>query len=113
MNQANLLELTHRALAETMREITRRSHGVIHEEKGLLLYASGASDAALWNGALRTEPGLAAADLIQKATEFFGQRQRGFSYTRWNIWMPMWRHGCTQRVAPPIATALKWCSKHR
>lgn len=79
MKQANLLELAHRALAETMREITRRSHGVILEEKGLLLYASGASDAALWNGVFRTEPGLTAANLVEKAAEFFGQRQRGFT----------------------------------
>lgn len=79
MRQVDLLELTHRSLAETMRDITRRSQGVIYEEKGLLLYASGASSPALWNGALRTEPGLAAADIVARATEFFGKRRRGFT----------------------------------
>ena len=79
MEQTHLLELTHRSLAEAMREITRRSHGAVHEEKGLLLYASGPPDPVLWNGALRTDPGLAAADIVARARDFFGERRRGFT----------------------------------
>lgn len=55
---------------------------MICEEKGLLLYASGASCPALWSGALSTEPGLAAADIIARATEFLGKGRRGFTLHR-------------------------------
>lgn len=90
MKQDDLLELTHRSLAETMREVTWRSQGVILEEKGLLLYATGASDPALWNGAVRTEPGLAAAEIVARATEFFARWGRGFTLCiRWTISTPI------------------------
>lgn len=79
MEQCDLLELAQRSLAETMREITLRAKGVVLEGEGLLLYATGVSSPALWNGAVRTEPGLTTADLVPRAMEFFGQRRCGFT----------------------------------
>ncbi|GAA6751915.1 hypothetical protein Thermus77311_23930 [Thermus antranikianii] len=79
MYQADIVELVHQNLAETIREITRRSRGVVHEEGGLLLYAGAPLDPALWNGALRVHPGLPAEEVVNRARRFFEERGRGFT----------------------------------
>ncbi len=62
------------------RDASRRAPGgAVHEEDGLLLYAGPHSLPLLVNGAIRVEPGLGAAEVLDRARAFFGARGRGFS----------------------------------
>jgi hypothetical protein len=62
------------------RDASRRAPGgAVHEEDGLLLYAGPHSLPLLVNGAIRVEPGLGAAEVLDRARTFFGARHRGFS----------------------------------
>jgi ribosomal protein S18 acetylase RimI-like enzyme len=79
MENARLSEMIHLSLAETMREIARRSHGEVLERQGVLLYAAGPTDPALWNGVVRTEPLQGADALLAMADEFFGRLGRGYT----------------------------------
>lgn len=72
MENSQRNETIHHNLAETMREIARRSDGVVLERQGLLLYAAGPSTPALWNGAIRVDPGLGTTEILAMAGDFFG-----------------------------------------
>lgn len=70
------------ALAETLREMARRSgRGALHEEEGLLCYAGAHPTPGLVNGAMRLRPGLTPAEVRQRAKAFFSTRRRG-----WLLW---------------------------
>ena len=79
MKNASLAELVHLNLAETLREITRRSAGIILERDGVLLYAAGPGDPGLWNGAVRINPQLGAGEILTMADEFFRELGRGYA----------------------------------
>lgn len=53
--------------------------GVVHEEAGVLLFATGSTFPIMMNGALRTDDSADPDDLVGRADEFFAQRERGFS----------------------------------
>jgi len=79
MENAQLIEMIHLSLAETMREIARRSDGAILERQGVLLYAAGPTDPALWNGVVRIEPRQRADAVLAMAEEFFSRLERGYT----------------------------------
>ncbi len=81
MTREELIELSDLNLAEANREFARRAGGAVLDEDGLVLWAGGHELPVLANGLLRTgtEAGLAAADVLDHARNFFGRRQRGFT----------------------------------
>ena len=74
-----LLELSDLNMAESFREFARRSRGEIREE-GALLFVSGSHPfpRGVVTGAIRTFPGLAAAEVLERAEDFFAERDRRF-----------------------------------
>ena len=83
MENLNLYHRIHLNLAETLREIARRSGGQIHEYEGVLLYAAAPSDPVLWNGVVRLEPRHNIATILTLADAFFSELGRG--YTLWTF----------------------------
>ena len=66
--------------ADYFRDASRRGRGgAVHDEDGLMLYAGPHPLPMLVNGAIRVEPGLGAAEVLDRARAFFAPRQRGFS----------------------------------
>jgi hypothetical protein len=65
--------------AETLRELTRRAGGVVHDEDGLLCYAGVDPFPILMNGVMRTGSGPAAAAVLERAQAFFAGRRRGYT----------------------------------
>jgi predicted GNAT family acetyltransferase len=53
--------------------------GVVHEETGVLFFATESTFPLMMNGALRTDGNADPDDLVGRADEFFAQRGRGFS----------------------------------
>lgn len=76
-----LERLTHLNLAEFGRESARWSgpRGEIHEAAGVVHIATATTFPVLCNGALRLDASVDADDLVDRATEWFDERSRGFS----------------------------------
>jgi ribosomal protein S18 acetylase RimI-like enzyme len=72
----SLLELSDLNYVEAFRELSRRSGGAVHDEDGVMLYASTHRFPVLVNGAFRTG---GASDVLARAREFFGRREHGFT----------------------------------
>ena len=79
MTTADLIVLSDLNYAEAMRETTRRAGGVVHDEGGVLLYATTHKLPVLANGAVRTDPRVPPAEVLERAREFFTRNQRGYS----------------------------------
>jgi len=54
--------------------------GVVHEEAGVLLFATGSTFPLMMNGALRTDDSADPDDLVGRADKFFTQRGAGFLF---------------------------------
>jgi len=65
--------------AETLRELTRRAGGIVHDEDGLLCYAGADPFPVLTNGVMRTGSGPPAAVVLERARAFFAGRGRGYT----------------------------------
>jgi GNAT superfamily N-acetyltransferase len=65
--------------AEALRELARRAGGIVHDERGVMLYAAPHPLPVLSNGAMRTDPAVPAAEVLARAREFFARQQRGYS----------------------------------
>jgi hypothetical protein len=73
-------ELGHRNLISYSRVIPRwGAAGSVHEEEGVLLFASGSWLPVGGNGAFRTDDGVTATVLVARADTFFGRLGRGYS----------------------------------
>jgi ribosomal protein S18 acetylase RimI-like enzyme len=79
MTQDESIELSDLNVAEANRELARRAGGAVHDEDGLLFYAGGHSLPVLCNAVMRTADRLPAEAVLQRADDFFGRRQRGYS----------------------------------
>jgi len=79
MRTDELIELADLNYAESLREMTRRSGGAVLDEGGVLLVAGGHALPVLINAAMRLDPRVAPAEVLQRARRFFAPRQRGFS----------------------------------
>lgn len=79
MTTAELRTLSDLNYAEFNREISRRAGGVVHDEGGVLLYAAPHRLPVLSNGAIRTDPRVPPAEVLQRAQEFFTRLERGYS----------------------------------
>src|SRR5262245_30979999 len=75
----SLLELSDLNYAEALRDLSRRAGGVVHDEDGLMLYASPHPLPVMTNGAFRTEARLSASEVLDRAREFFARHERGFT----------------------------------
>lgn len=65
---------------DASRDVTRRSTGgVVHDEDGVALIASGSPMPYLINSASRVEPGLSGPEVVDRARAFFAPRERGFT----------------------------------
>ncbi len=73
------LELSDLNYAEALRELARRSGGVVHDEDGLMLYASPHPFPVLVNGAFRTDGRLKPGAILERVRAFFAPRERGFT----------------------------------
>jgi GNAT superfamily N-acetyltransferase len=76
---ATLIELSDLNYFEALRELARRSGGVVHDQDGLMLYTSSHPLPVLSNGAFRTENHLPAADVLARARDFFRTHRRGYT----------------------------------
>jgi hypothetical protein len=79
MRNDELIERADLNYAESSREMTRRSGGTVLDDGGVLLMAGGHALPVLINAAMRIDARVDPADVLQRAQQFFGQRQRGFS----------------------------------
>ena len=79
MTHDELVELSDLNYAEAMRDLSRRAGGAVLDEDGLLLFTGGHTLPVLANATMRTQRGLAAADVLARARAFFGARGRGFT----------------------------------
>lgn len=79
MTHDELVELSDLNYAEAMRDLSRRAGGAVLDEDGLLLFTGGHPLPVLANATMRTQRGLAAADVLARARAFFGARGRGFT----------------------------------
>src|SRR5438132_10904811 len=73
------LELSDLNYAEALRELARRSGGIVHDEDGLMLYTSVHRFPVLVNGAFRTDARLPADAVLARARAFFARHERGFT----------------------------------
>src|SRR5689334_2649744 len=73
------LELSDLNYAEALRELARRSGGVVHDEDGLMLYTGVHGFPVLVNGVFRTDSRLPADQVLGRARTFFGRHERGFT----------------------------------
>jgi hypothetical protein len=81
MDRGRLNRLGDLTLAEFVRHLTRAGEsGTVLEEDGLLLFAGAHPQPNPYrNGAIRLDAGLGAAEVLERATEFFAPRGRGFA----------------------------------
>lgn len=80
MTREDFLDLGHRNLAAFYRESALWGRtGAVHEEGGVLCYASATRFPAILNGVMRTDNGTPPEDVLDRADEFFGLRGRGYS----------------------------------
>jgi ribosomal protein S18 acetylase RimI-like enzyme len=79
MTSAELLEVSDLNYIEAIRELARRSGGVVHDQDGLMLYTSVHPFPVLSNGAFRTDATLSAADVLARARDFFARHERGYT----------------------------------
>ncbi len=80
MTREELLDLGHRNLIAYYRESAfwGRS-GAVHEEGGVLCYASSTGFPVMMNGVIRTCGRTSAGEVFERAEGFFGARGRGFT----------------------------------
>jgi len=74
-----LIQLSDLNYAESMRELSRRAGGVVHDEDGILFYAGPHPLPVLSNGVMRTDLGLGADEVLGRAKDFFTHQRRGYS----------------------------------
>jgi hypothetical protein len=80
VDDATLGRLAHLNYLAFGRESTMWSNrGVVQEGDGLLLYASGTEFPFVFNGVVRTDPGVAPEDVIGRADAFFDELHRGYT----------------------------------
>jgi ribosomal protein S18 acetylase RimI-like enzyme len=79
MTREERIELSDLNHAEANREFARRAGGAVHDEEGLLLWASPHPLAVQANGSLRTASRLGPEDVLERARTFFSARRRGFT----------------------------------
>lgn len=79
MTRAELIERSDLNYAEAMRELARRGGGEVHDTNGVLCYAAAHPFPALQDGVMRTSSEVPAGEVLTRARDFFGRRQRGFS----------------------------------
>lgn len=80
-DEQDLRRLAHLNLVEFCRQATRWSgpQGRIYEGDGMMLFANAVDLPVLMNGAFALAPGIAAATLLERAHEWFGEMGRGFT----------------------------------
>jgi len=81
VERSTLIELSDLNLAESNRELARRSGGTVLDEDGLLLFAGAHRLPFLVNGVMRTGGGPPAQEVLARARAFFHARGRGFTAT--------------------------------
>jgi hypothetical protein len=80
LTREELLDLGHRNMAAYYRESAMWGRtGAALEEGGVLCYASSTRFPAMMNGVIRTDARTSAAEVIQRARDFFSARNRGFT----------------------------------
>ena len=79
MTREEIIELCDLNFAEALRDLARRAGGAVHDEDGLLLYTGPHPLPVLVNAALRTESRLPAAEVLNRAREFFARYGRGYT----------------------------------
>jgi hypothetical protein len=79
MHVQELVALSDLNYAESMRELTRRSGGTVHDEDGILLYAGPHPMPVLLNGVMLTAERVPVDEVLTRARSFFASRARGFS----------------------------------
>lgn len=75
----SLLQLSDLNYAEALRELARRSGGIVHDQDGLMLYTSVHPFPVLSNGAFRTDATLSADAVLGRARDFFARHERGYT----------------------------------
>lgn len=81
LDDTEIASLGHLNYLEFYRELTRSSGraGAIEERDGLLLFASGSTFPALFNGVKRIDPAVPATEVIARADEWFSRLDRGYT----------------------------------
>jgi ribosomal protein S18 acetylase RimI-like enzyme len=79
MTTAELRELSDLNYAEALRDLARRSGGVVQDQDGLMLYTGMHELPVLVNGAFRTDARLPPAAVLGRAREFFARHGRGYT----------------------------------
>lgn len=78
MDQA-ILRRVHDGFVGSMETLCAHCDGLVAKEAGLVLFASASPSPFPWNGALRVSGGMPADEMVERATEFFGRIDHGFS----------------------------------
>jgi ribosomal protein S18 acetylase RimI-like enzyme len=79
VTRTELVELSDLNFRESTRELSRRAHGTVLDEPGLLLFAGGHPLPVLANGVFRTTTAVSAREVLQRTRQFFAQQRRGFT----------------------------------
>jgi hypothetical protein len=79
LDDATLVALSDLNHLEANRELSRRAGGVALDEDGLLFWVGAHPLPVLANAVARTDPRVAAADVIERGRRFFARHRRGFS----------------------------------
>jgi GNAT superfamily N-acetyltransferase len=80
VDDVTLARLAHLNYLAFARESTFWSDGgVVEEGDGVLLHAAGTDFPFVLNGAFRTDPSVAPSEVLARADEFFGRRDRGYT----------------------------------
>jgi hypothetical protein len=79
VSNAEWIELSDLSHAEANRELARRAGGAVHDEDGLLFWASPHPLPVLANGVLPTGSAIDGAEVVRRARAFFAPRKRGFT----------------------------------
>ena len=80
MELTTLLDLADRNFCEFNREGARATRGVVHEEAGLLFFVPGHRFPVGATGVMRTDPAVAADEVIARARDFFAPRRQGYTF---------------------------------
>lgn len=78
MDQA-ILRRVHDNFAGSVETLCRYCDGIVAKEAGLVLFASASPSPFPWNGAVRISGDMPAAEIIERANEFFGRLGHEFS----------------------------------
>lgn len=74
-----MLHQVHGNFSAAVQTLAHYCNGTVSQEDGLLCYASASPSPFPWNGALRTSGNMGAEEIMERANEFFGPLQHGFS----------------------------------